>query len=148
MQIHEITLNENSEASDHWEKRLRQAQSQGYDLGPMGTSAALWLAKKLRPKSRSDVAVKKNPEPLATVPDDDRGIIVNPGQRLSVPVKTAGAQAPTYYYKTTQGWTNEVGEKITNPSSIANLEARADAGMGRIENIPRVSKVNKKSDQR
>lgn len=148
MQIHEITLTEVADTSDPWQQKLAQAQHQGYGMGSTGTAAALWLAKKLRPnKPATTTATGKtdiSPQPSST---PTTGVAVNPGQRLTIAIQTAGAQAPTYYYKTSAGWTNEIGQKIVNPDSIANLEARADAGSGRLENIPRTPKINKKSNK-
>lgn len=52
-----------------------------------------------------------------------------PGYRIMVQVPAGGK-----YYKTDKGWTNEVGQAITKPASVAALEKRADSA-GREERI-------------
>lgn len=52
-----------------------------------------------------------------------------PGYRIVVQFPAGGK-----YYKTDKGWTNEIGQAITKPASIATLEKRADTS-GREERI-------------
>lgn len=66
--------------------------------------------------------------PAAAAPASN--IVPKPGSRIVVQHPTGGK-----YYKTAKGWTNEVGQAVTQPNSIADLERRADAG-GREEKIP------------
>jgi hypothetical protein len=51
------------------------------------------------------------------------------GYRIVVQLPAGGK-----YYKTDKGWTNEIGQAITKPASIATLEKRADTS-GREERI-------------
>lgn len=67
----------------------------------------------------------KTPAPAAPAPS----VIPRPGYRIMVQVPAGGK-----YYKTDKGWTNEVGQAITRPASVAALEKRADAA-GREERI-------------
>lgn len=55
------------------------------------------------------------PQPVNAVP---------PGQRIKVVYTPPGKpNAPkSNYYKTSAGWTNELGQPITNPTSVAYLE--------------------------
>lgn len=67
----------------------------------------------------------KTPAPAAPAPS----VTPRPGYRIMVQVPAGGK-----YYKTDKGWTNEVGQAITRPASVAALEKRADAA-GREERI-------------
>jgi hypothetical protein len=51
------------------------------------------------------------------------------GHRIVVTVPAGGK-----YYKTDKGWTNEIGQAITKPTSVAALEKRADTS-GREERL-------------
>lgn len=50
---------------------------------------------------------------------------VAPGRRIQVSYQVPGQTTPSYYYKTSTGWTNELGQAITNPKSVQGLEAAA-----------------------
>jgi len=50
---------------------------------------------------------------------------VAPGRRIQVPYQAPGQTTPSYYYKTSAGWTNELGQAVTDPKSIQGLEAAA-----------------------
>ena len=65
--------------------------------------------------------------PAAAAPTPS--VTPRPGYRIMVQVPAGGK-----YYKTDKGWTNEVGQAITRPASVAALEKRADAA-GREERI-------------
>ena len=67
--------------------------------------------------------------PVATTTAPAPSVTPRPGYRIAVQLPAGGK-----YYKTDKGWTNEVGQAITKPASIATLEKRADAA-GREERI-------------
>ena len=67
--------------------------------------------------------------PVATAPATAPSVTPRPGYRIMVQVPAGGK-----YYKTDKGWTNEVGQAITKPASVAALEKRADSA-GREERI-------------
>lgn len=56
---------------------------------------------------------------------------IQPGYRI----KVVQPESRGIYYKTSQGWTNEIGEPITNPDSIRILNQMADSS-SRLEPIP------------
>jgi hypothetical protein len=70
-------------------------------------------------------AAPKTPAVAAPAPS----VAPRPGYRIMVQVPAGGK-----YYKTDKGWTNEVGQAITKPASVAALEKRADSA-GREERI-------------
>jgi hypothetical protein len=59
------------------------------------------------------------------------GVQVAPGKRIRL--KVPGTNA--VYFKTADGWTNELGAKIQDANSISQLERYADSGLGREEKI-------------
>ena len=61
-----------------------------------------------------------------------QGAMVSPGGRIKVTVPGSNH----VYYKTAQGWYNEVNQKVTAPQSIQYLEQLADSGAGQEENVP------------
>jgi hypothetical protein len=65
----------------------------------------------------------------ATTPPVAAGIVPRAGHRIVVTVPAGGK-----YYKTDKGWTNEIGQAITKPTSVAALEKRADTS-GREERL-------------
>jgi hypothetical protein len=65
----------------------------------------------------------------ATTPPAATGIVPRAGHRIVVTVPAGGK-----YYKTDKGWTNEIGQAITKPTSVAALEKRADTS-GREERL-------------
>ena len=67
--------------------------------------------------------------PVATTTAPAPSVTPRPGYRIMVQVPAGGK-----YYKTDKGWTNEVGQAITKPASVAALEKRADSA-GREERI-------------
>ena len=67
--------------------------------------------------------------PAATTTSPAPSVSPRPGYRIMVQVPAGGK-----YYKTDKGWTNEVGQVITKPASVAALEKRADSA-GREERI-------------
>lgn len=48
-----------------------------------------------------------------------------PGRRIKVSYQYAGQAVPSFYYKTSTGWTNELGKAVTDPKSIQALDALA-----------------------
>jgi hypothetical protein len=62
------------------------------------------------------------------------GVQIQPGHRLKLVIPGTGG-VETTYYKTNKGWTNELGQAITNATSVKNLDARADAGAATEEPI-------------
>ena len=70
--------------------------------------------------------------PATTTPTSPAaaGVVVSPGHRVVVQAANGGK-----YYKTQKGWTNELGQAVTNAGSIATLEKLADV-RGREERIP------------
>jgi hypothetical protein len=62
------------------------------------------------------------------------GVQIQPGYRLKLIIPGAGG-VETTYYKTNKGWTNELGQAVTNATSVKNLDARADAGAATEEPI-------------
>lgn len=66
-------------------------------------------------------------------------VSVKPGTRVKVTHPRTGG----VYYKTVKGWTNEVGNPITDPTSVNQLDQYADSA-GRIERIPVQKHAGKK----
>ena len=67
--------------------------------------------------------------PSATTTSPAPSVSPRPGYRIVVTVPAGGK-----YYKTDKGWTNEIGQAITKPISVAALEKRADTS-GREERL-------------
>lgn len=62
---------------------------------------------------------------------------------ITVQIQQPGATAPTTYTKDKSGvWTDEIGQKITNPKSVAMLNAKADNPKGMQVNPAAVRPIN------
>lgn len=151
------------DAIEQWADYVKQVEVGGKDITKQNYESYLnaWLGKWLKlknsyPGNLTDLSKNGINNYIAravaqrlsgTMPETEKvkkakakqkqaGVKVPDGKRLAVhhPV-TKGT-----YYKTNQaGWTNEMGQKVTSPDSIANLEklALADpADNVRIEPIP------------
>lgn len=71
----------------------------------------------------------------APAPKTATAPVIPAGQRIRVPYQAQGQSVPSYYFKTAQGWTNELGQPVTAADSVRNLEALA-ATQGRKETDP------------
>jgi hypothetical protein len=143
MQIHELT----------YKRRVDEASFGGAIGGAKAIAGAIGsqLASTARQKilgtdvTGKSAAQKMYNKPLATPVVDKTatpaapaaptaqpvpvGVVPRAGHRIVVTVPTGGK-----YYKTNRGWTNEIGQAITKPASVAALEKRADAS-GREERL-------------
>lgn len=75
------------------------------------------------------------PAPAATTAPADTGVVPQAGHRIVVQAANGGK-----YYKTEKGWSNELGQAVTNSGSIATLEKLADVS-GKEERIPAAKPV-------
>jgi len=70
------------------------------------------------------IAQLKQTSPQQAQPKVPDEMQIPPGQRIKVVNPNNNAA----YYKTQNGWTNELGQQITNPESIQQLDNMADTG--------------------
>jgi hypothetical protein len=107
----------------------------------LATSAAV-AQEKSQPVTQTPL---DEPEEL----EEPQPVAVSPGQRIKVAYKKEGQALESYYYKTVDGWKNEVGNPINGPKSIAYLEKLA-VESGKTETDPDYSapakKVSRKRD--
>ena len=88
-------------------KSAQALQRQGYGTaatGPVAQSTVATAAKKSAPLLRNRAS-----------------------QRTKIAVALPGQESKSFYYKTATGWTNELGQAITNPGSIDYLEKQITA---------------------
>ena len=106
-------------------------QGQNINIPAVQRKQAAQAATTVTPAAQTAPAATPAPTtPAPATAPATTGVVPRAGHRIMVKVPAGGK-----YYKTDKGWTNEVGQAITKPASVAALEKRADAS-GREERIP------------
>jgi hypothetical protein len=89
---------------------------------------------------------KTNPV-RATAPDTTATDTVPSGKQLQVQLAIGPGQTkPSFAYKRTNGWVNEMGQAITDPNSIKDLEDLLAGQGGKLLTIP-TRKISRKRGQ-
>lgn len=136
MQIHEITLRRVNEGIGDTLRTIGQNLKTSADFAIRGDEkAGAEMLKQQTDKYITGLIPKWKAEWAKIEPGLTQksstanigGVQIQPGHRLKLVIPGAGG-VETTYYKTNKGWTNELGQAITNATSVKNLDAKADAG--------------------
>ncbi|CAB4129160.1 hypothetical protein UFOVP112_258 [uncultured Caudovirales phage] len=100
----------------------------GQDFGRVKTVPEIPQMPGTQPSTPAD-----SEEPITT----DSGTPVPAGKQYEVQLALQpGQEQPSYAYKRTSGWVNELGKPITNPDSVADLEDLLANRGGKLLTIP------------